>query len=302
MTYQAGTISDDQTSLPQLPDWVISGCAETRENVAFLSGAALSHLHLVVGHPGVPQSLLRERLALGAAEACMVRAGRPERAGDLRDAVGFLQPEDTPGPAGEVFLSWRRAVERPVSVKALHRALPTLAPEQVAHWLDGRGPRGAGQGGPVARSAAILEIVLAEKPREEVAALILADAVLAQSLGWKHLVPLLSAGLKRGELRKTGADFWLACHRALVVSSVETTRLAADLARRGGRLQAVAPILRAKGAGAAVALLLEHDSVAPAALTSLSSDRAARRFCDRLVELGVARELTGRDTFRLYGL
>ena len=40
----------------------------------------------------------------------------------------------------------------------------------------------------------------------------------------------------------------------------------------------------------------------PTALTSLNSDRAARRFCDRLVELGVARELTGRDTFRLYGV
>jgi len=32
------------------------------------------------------------------------------------------------------------------------------------------------------------------------------------------------------------------------------------------------------------------------------TDRAARRFCDRLVELGVARELTGRATFRLYGI
>jgi hypothetical protein len=32
------------------------------------------------------------------------------------------------------------------------------------------------------------------------------------------------------------------------------------------------------------------------------TDRAARRFCDRLVELGVARELTGRPTFRLYGI
>nr|WP_268873933.1 DUF1403 family protein [Roseovarius atlanticus] len=31
------------------------------------------------------------------------------------------------------------------------------------------------------------------------------------------------------------------------------------------------------------------------------TDRAAWRFCDRLVELGVARELTGRSTFRLYG-
>ena len=32
------------------------------------------------------------------------------------------------------------------------------------------------------------------------------------------------------------------------------------------------------------------------------TDRAARRFCDRLVELGVARELTGRSSFRLYGI
>jgi len=32
------------------------------------------------------------------------------------------------------------------------------------------------------------------------------------------------------------------------------------------------------------------------------SDRAARRLCDRSVDLGVVRELTGRDTFRLYGV
>jgi hypothetical protein len=42
--------------------------------------------------------------------------------------------------------------------------------------------------------------------------------------------------------------------------------------------------------------------VTPAALASLNSDRAARRFCDRLVGLGAIRELTGRDTFRLYGV
>ena len=49
-------------------------------------------------------------------------------------------------------------------------------------------------------------------------------------------------------------------------------------------------------------MFLTWDSLAPSALTSLNSDRAARRFCDRLVELGAVRELTGRDTFRLYGV
>ena len=77
-------------------------------------------------------------------------------------------------------------------------------------------------------------------------------------------------------------------------------RLAAELARRAARLNAVAPKLRAKGAGAAVAMFLCRDAVAPTALPL--PDRAARRLCDRLVDLGAIRELTGRDTFRLYGV
>ena len=88
------------------------------------------------------------------------------------------RPGDQPGPAGEIYLHWRRAVERPVVVRTLHRALPAHASERIAAWLD------AGQGGPVARAAAVLETVLAEFPGQEDAALILADAILAQSLGW----------------------------------------------------------------------------------------------------------------------
>ena len=67
-------------------------------------------------------------------------------------------------------------------------------------------------------------------------------------------------------------------------------------------MKEVGPKLRAKGADEAVGLFLGQDAVAPATLTSLRSDRAARRFCDRLVELSAVRELTGRDTFRLYGI
>ena len=170
----------------------------------FLSGAALTHLHLVLSQEDVPQTLLRERLALRAAEACVAHQGRPERSSELRDAVGFLQPGDGPGPAGEIFLSWRRALERPASVKMLHRALPDVDAKQVAMWLD------AGQGAPIARAAVVLQVVLEDRPRDPTVALVLAEASLAQALGWNNVVPLLALGLKRGDLRKTGAD--LRCH------------------------------------------------------------------------------------------
>lgn len=254
----------------------------------------MNHLHLVLGCAEVPQALLRDRLALRAAEACMVFSGRPERAGELRDAVHLLRPGDLPGPAGETYLAWRRVVAGPVSIKALVRALPAFESGQIAAWLD------AGKGAPVTRAAMVLEAALREVPRADEAALILADTALAQALGWDHLVPLLAAGLKRADLRKQGEDFLLAYHRALVASAVEAVRLSTDLARRAAHLRAVAPKLRAKGAGDAVEMFLTRDAVAPSALPL--PDRAARRLCDRLVDLGAVRELTGRDTFRLYGV
>ena len=285
---------DDFESLPQIPAWVTSARPETPEDVAFLSGATLSHLHLVLSRDDVPQTLLRERLALRAAEACVMHQGRSERAADLRDAVAFLQPGDSPGPAGEVALSWRHAVERPVTVKALHRALPGVEVEQIAIWLD------AGQGAPIARAATVLEAVLSDRPRDPAAALIIAEAALARALGWSHVLPLLALGLKRTDLRMTGEELRLACHRAISAAATEVLCEATDLTRRTARLAEIAPKLRAKGAEEAVALFLSQDAVAPMTLISLRSDRAARRFCDRLVELGAVRELTGRDTFRLY--
>ena len=294
MTFARPDHVSDFDTLPQMPAWVISARAETLEDVAFLSGAALSHLYLVLEREKVSRALLRDRLALRAAEACVAFSGRPERAAELRDAIHLLRPGDLPGPAGETCLEWRRAAERPLSVKALARALPGIEPGQIASWRD------AGRGPPVTRAARVLEAVLSDAPRAQAPALVLADAALAQALGWPHLVPLLAAGLTRADLRKRGEDLRLACHRALLASAVEAVRLAADLARRAAHLKAVAPKLRAKGAGTAVELFLTRDAVASTALPL--PDRAARRLCDRLVDLGAVRELTGRDTFRLYGV
>jgi hypothetical protein len=277
-----------------MPAWITSGRAETLEDVAFLSGAALSHLHLVVGREDVPQGLLRARLALRAAETCVMFSGRMERAGELRDAHAFLLPGDEPGPAGEIGLQWQRAVERPVTVKGLRRALPEQSGEQIAAWLD------AGQRGAATRAAAVIEAVLADNPRAESVALILADSVLARALGWRYVVPLLAAGLKRADLRKRDEDLCLACHRAIRASAIEIAGVAQDLGRRAAHLKAVQPKLRAKGAGEAVEMFLSRDALTPSALPL--PDRSARRLCDRLVELGAVRELTGRDTFRLYGV
>ena len=294
MTFARPDHISDLDTLPRIPAWVTSARVETLEDVAFLSGAALSHLHFVLRHEEVPQSLLRDRLALRAAAACVAFSGRPEREAELRDAVHLSRPGDLLGPAGETCLAWRRAVERPLSIKALGRAVPTLEPGQIAAWLD------VAQGAPATRGTMVLEAVLTDAPRADVPALILADAALAQALGWDQIVPLFAAGLKRADLRKRGDDLRLAFHRALVLSAVDAVRQAADLARRAVHLKSVAPKLRAKGAGEAVGIFLTRDAVAPAALPL--PDRAARRLCDRLVDLGAVRELTGRDTFRLYGI
>lgn len=299
MTYARLSDQSSPETIPRLPPWITSGRAQTIEDVAFMSGAALSHLHLVLGHEAVPKPLLSNRLALRAAEACVAVTGRPERAGELRDEIALLRPGDQPGPAGQVYQMLLRAVERPISIRSLSRALPQHDPERIAVWLD---QSQAGQTSPVDRAALVLGAVLADAPRFEAAALVLADAALAQALGWDHVIPLLAAGLTRRDLRKTDEELRLACHEAVVTSVTEAARMAVDLAQRTARLRALAPKLRARGSDEAVQMFLTRDAVAPSALVSLNSDRSARRFCDRLVELGMARELTGRDTFRLYGV
>jgi hypothetical protein len=138
----------------------------------------------------------------------------------------------------------------------------------------------------------------------------LADAVLAQRLNWPFTLPLLAAALFSGAgWRAVGpgnppdgveAPQVVFGYARVAAGAVD---LAGDLARRAENLEKAAPKLRAKGAGAALRALLDEDCLASSSeLGGQISERGARRLFDRLASLGAIRELTGRATFRLYGL
>ena len=315
MTYQPATISDDLSTLPQLPGWVTSGRPETLETVAFQSGAALTVLDQLVNDPrhGVPVKLLAYRLALSAATATSKLEGRLAREADIRDAYHLTPPGEARGPDGDLLAFWREGVRLRAGRTGEIAALmgPDLAGE-VGVWLDA-GLERVRTHGPLAGCVAALRAVLESDDRAERIACLLSDVALARALNWKTMLPVSAQRLTKAALRDLTTEGWgaeLAVQVRILESIEGTIRIARDLARRAEALRAIAPKLRAKGSEAAVELFLTEDAVAPASMlsprirgTSISmTARAARRFCDRLVELGVARELTGRPTFRLYGI
>ena len=88
---------------------------ETQAEAAFLAGAALARLDLIVRENPPWFGALRQRLALRAAAACVARSGRAEDERALRDAVQFTAPGGRQssalrrdcGPAGRTLLAWR---------------------------------------------------------------------------------------------------------------------------------------------------------------------------------------------------
>jgi hypothetical protein len=151
--------------------------------------------------------------------------------------------------------------------------------------------------------------VVALRADAEPLALYCADAALAKDLGWATPLPLLASELflrrATGEGRRSrpGEAGWM----KLVALSYARAALAAldlaqDLSRRAARLTDAAPKLRAKGKTGAIEALLADDAVSAASPIAGLSDRARRRLFERLMRLSAARELSGRATFRLYGL
>jgi hypothetical protein len=318
MTYQRAALSDDLNTLPKLPGWVTSGRAETFEAVAFRFGAALTVLDQLVADTsqGVPVKLLANRLALTAATATSKLEGRLARETDIRDAYHLAPPGEARGPDGDVLAFWRDAVGLKLTGHDWHDPVQDLVGAAFADdvlRLMAAGATRAKSHGPLAGCIAVMHVVLEMDDRAERIACMLSDIVLARALNWTSILPVTAHQLTKAMLRELtneGQAADLRIRTSLLISIEDTIRLARDLATRAAALRAVTPKLRAKGSKAAVGLFLSEDAIGPSMMLSPTikgttipmTDRAARRFCDRLVELGVARELTGRPTFRLYGI
>lgn len=297
------------TRFAALPGWAVKGRVEDLETCAFASGASLAILHGLVMDASntVPVELLRNRLALRCCELSLAIEGRSDTVGDIRDAVHLARAGDAMGPAGEMFMRWRNGAGIGLRQKDWLDQLVNVVPQTVGEALPVWVAQATELGSPVAQAAAVLRLVLDAFPREEASALICADALLSRALGWPKPVPLMALHLRRSSLREAAPE---TCHRAIGLAAQTAVRLAEDLTRRATGLRKVAPKLRSKGSDYAVALFLREDAVSPSTMlspvikgTKISmTDRSARRLCDRLVSLGVVKELTGRASFRLYGL
>ena len=307
----------DAPLVPKVPGWARPrGVVLHDADAAYLAGAALNSLDNLVRQDLTWGGAWRQRLALRNAAAAANLTGRRDDESALRDAHFLRGASDDPGPAGHLLMAWRRLASRTTSCDA--ESVRPVADHLGIKWDDALAevvanaedavvsPRPA----PVL-AAEIASAVYRARPDAELLAFWLADALLALKLRWPVPVPLLmgqvsSSVFKSGENRKRirpGGEGWgRAVFLAYAAAATEACDLGADLAQRAAKLMMVAPKLRAKGSGDVIKLLLSDDAVPGSWSSPKLSARGARRLFDRLGELGAVRELSGRPTFRLYGL
>ncbi len=299
-----------------IPAW--ARASGTAGEGLFAAGAALALLDAALRGNPPASGALRSRLALqsAAASAKILRLNADAAAlRDLRFAVG-----DPLGPAAALVSLWHDGASRPPSLD------PSRISDAAARLDLAVDPNGlvaglktcVGEGDPVSAAAKAAALAFAAAPdapaaASEILALWTFDTVIAIRLHWPRPVPLIAAKILDPTLRfpkaerrpRPGDPTWPnAAAGAIALAAASALDLAADLARRSNPLIAVAPKLRSKTAQKIVDLLLTQDCVSPteAARRAPMTGRAARRLFDRLVLLGAVRELSGRPTFRLYGL
>jgi hypothetical protein len=290
---------------------------ETEAEAGFLAGAALARLDAIVRETPPWAGAWRQRLALAAAAASVRRAGRNEDEAALRDALHLTRPGADPGPAGRRLLAWRAltagsAGQWRSAIAGAAAALDLPADDALQAAVEAA--EACAEGHRPAPFAAARTFELASRTlggdrggAGELLAGWLADAVLAERLKWPVALPLLAAPLfaaagRRAAANAVDGDATIRVLFGWAKGAALACDLAAELRRRTQKLAEAAPKLRAKGAKAALQALLDQDSLAAATPLAGLSQRGARRLFERLAALGAIRELTGRATFRLYGL
>jgi hypothetical protein len=291
--------------------------------VALVWGASIGALDAVVRRQERWAGAWRQRLALAAGAVTARQAGRVEDEAALRDAVLLTKAGDDVGPAGLLLFAWRRLAGWPAKELLTKKNLAAVLGE-FGHAPDDEAIGGLAdelrQLGASVGMVGMLTGAFAAAERYgfgRAAGAWLADALVAQRLGWTHAVPLLGAeviaGLGAPRPRRSGtipaaasiedegvrAKSLLAAQARAALRSVD---LSAELGRRSERLLAVAPKLRARASDLVVERLLSDDAIVASEKIAGMSDRGLRRLFDRLMEFGAARELSGRPAFRIYGL